>query len=291
MPPIRGTRLFLRPCSAAVLALAIGTPAGAGGLSPPVYDLLPLSYSTQSLSLPGERRENRLSGERALMLRPGVQWLTTTSLSRALIDQPYPVRTQSLSLSTGPQIMLGETEMSLRLNAGREASSLGTISVWNGGAPRMTVALGPNDRVRLEAAINTRNEANAVRRKRTASVSWRHRFSDRWSLTAGLRQARESDALEDNSVAETYASVDAWLRNGWLWSVASSLKDSSYGGAGAISGELLRRDRSASLSLSTRYQLYGGWWISGELRSTQVWVEADPPTRNQYGGVRLSKNF
>lgn len=274
-----------------MLALALNAPAMADGLSPSVYDLLPATFSVQSLSLPGEKRENRLSGERALPLRPGLQWLTTTDLSRARIDQPYPVRVQSLSLSTGPQVKLGDTEMSLRLNAGRDASSLGTESVWNGGTPRMTVALGPNDRIRLEAALSTRNEASAVRRKRTASVNWRHRFSDRWSLTAGLKQVRENDALEDNSVAETYASVDAWLRNGWLWSVASSLKDSTYGSAGASAGELLRRDRSASVSLSTRYRLYDGWWISGELKSTQVWTEVDPPARNQYGGVRLSKNF
>lgn len=272
-----------------MLALAVCAPVMADGLSPSVYDLLPSSFSVQSFALPGEKRENRLSGERALPLRPGLQWLTATSLSRARIDQPYPVRVQSLSLSTGPQIKLGDTEMSLRLNAGRDASSLGAESVWNGGTPRMTVALGPNDRVRLEAAVSTRSEANTVSRKRTASVSWRHRFNDRWSLTAGLKQARESGALEDNSIAETYASVDAWLRNGWRWSLASSLKDSVYGSAGAA--ELLRRDRSASLSLSTRYRLVDGWWISGELKSTQVWTEADPPARNQYGGVRLSKNF
>ena len=74
--------------------------------------------------------------------------------------------------------------------AGREALSLGSESTWTGGAPRMTVALGPNDKVRLEAKLSSRNDPQSYSRKRSTSVSWLHSINDRWSVSAGLRPSR-----------------------------------------------------------------------------------------------------
>ena len=278
------------PSAAATLALAIGI-AHADIPSPTTYSLLPVNFTGSSRTLPGESRENRLSSERSLILSPSLQWLTSTDLSRTRLEQPFPVRAQSLSLSTGPRIKLGDTELALPFNTGREASSLGTESSWSSGAPRMTVTLGPNDRIKLEARIISRNEQLSASRRRTASISWRHKFNDRWALTTGLRQERSSELLDtaSSSSAETFASVDTVLKGGWRWSLASSLSDSSYGtGTGS---DAWRRDRSASLSLSTRYPLYGGWWVSGELRARQTWGDVATPLANQSGGLKLFRNF
>jgi hypothetical protein len=278
------------PSATATLVLAIGI-AHAEISSPTTYSLLPVNVSGISRTLPGESHENRLSSERSLMLSPRFQWLTSTDLSRTRLDQPFPVRAQSLTLSTGPRIKIGDTELALPFNTGREASSLGSESSWSGGAPRMTVVLGPYDRIRLEAKISSRNQPLSNSRRRSTAISWRHKFNDRWSLTTGLRQERSSDMLESsiNSTAETFASVDALLQGGWRGSLASSLSDSSYG-TGTVN-DAGRRDRSASLSLSTRYPLYGGWWVSGELRARQTWGEAETPLANQSGGLKLFRNF
>ncbi len=272
------------PALAAGSALADDIPASA-------YALLPVNFAGSSRTLPGERREERLSSERALVLSPSLQWLTSTDLSRSRLEQPYPVRAQSLILSTGPRIRLGNTELALPFDTGREASSLSREASWSGSAPRMTVALGPSDKVKLEARVSSRNDPQSSRRQRSASLSWRHSFNDHWSLTAGLRQERESDTLETamTRTDETYASVEASLHGGWRWSLASSLANSNYGmGVGAGTA---RRNRSASLSLSTRYPLYDGWWISGELRTRQSWGEAETPQAYQSGGLKLFRNF
>lgn len=276
--------------AAALLALATGA-AGADDIQPSMYSLLPTNFSGSSHTLPGESREARLSGERSLILSPRFQWLTATDLSRTRLEQPFPVRAQSLTLSTGPRIKLGNAELALPFNTGRDASSLGAESTWSGGAPRMTVALGPNDRIKLEARLTSRSGQLSNRRNRTATVSWRHKFNERWALTTGVRQARETDAVDMaiTSTAETFASVEAALQGGWRWSLASSLSDSIYGSG--LTNEAARRDRSASLSLSTRYPLHGGWWISGELRAKQTWSEAEAPLASQSGGLKLFRNF
>lgn len=283
-------RLHLIPIAAAALALSAGV-AHADEMSPSMYSLLPVNFSGSSRTLPGESRENRLSGERSLVVSQRLQWLTTTDLSRTRLEQPFPVRAQSLTLSTGPRIKLGNAEFALPFNTGRDASSVGTETTWSGGAPKMTVAIGPNDRIKLEARLTSRNGQASSSRNRTAALSWRHKFNERWALTTGVRQERETDALDmaTSSTAETFASVEAALQGGWRWSLASSLSDSSYGSG--PTNEAARRDRSASLSLSTRYPLYGGWWISGELKAKQTWSEAEAPLANQSGGLKLFRNF
>lgn len=155
----------------------------------------------------------------------------------------------------------------------------------------MTVALGPNDRIKLEARISHRNDTQSTSRRQTTAVSWRHKFNDRWSLTTGMRQVQTSDAMDaiTSSTAETFASVEASLRGDWRWSLGSSLSGNSYGAVSGTDGG--RRDRSAAFTLSTRYPLYGGWWISGELRTKQTWGDSEPPLANQSGGLRLFRNY
>jgi hypothetical protein len=288
MPYAARTRLLLTVTTLLIL-VAQSVPADDNLSS--IYSLLPTNFSGSSRVLPGERRESWLSSERLLSLNSGFQWLTSTDLSRTRFDQPFPVRAQSLNLSTGPKIRLGNAELSLPFNAGRETSSLGSDATWTGSSPRMTLALGTNDKVRLEAKLSNRNDQLSTTRKRSASVSWLHNINDRWSVKAGLRQEREFDSTDNplSTVAETYANIDARLAGGWRWSLASSLSGTSYGIP--TSGDTTHRDRSASLALSTRYPLYGGWWISGELKARQTWGEAEPLWTDQSGALKLFRNF
>lgn len=274
---------------AAIALLPLGCAAAdtANLIPPSTYWLLPLQFEGSSLLLPGERRVNRLTGERSLRLWPGVEWQTSTVLSRSRYEQLYPVRAQGVGLSTGPQIRLGESELSLPLSAGRDTYSVGSTSIWSGGAPKMTVELGPSDRVRLEANFGRRQEAGTSRRKRSATLSWRHRFTSIWSMTAGLRQSHQSGGDEAGLTSETFASIDARFGNHWRWSLASSLSDFRYPGTGG-----LQPTRSMSLSLSTRYKLSDGWWISGELKSIQTDYEDEQrPTMNHSAGLKLYHDF
>ncbi len=248
--------------------------------------LLPPNVYGSSLLLPGERWEGQLTGERNIALRPGMEWQTRTDLHRTRFEQMYPARAQGFSLSTGPQIRLGAAEFSLPWSAGRNSSSIGGASSWSSGSPRMTVALGPWDRVRLEAKLSRRREGSSTQRRRTTSLSWRHSFSNNWSLTTGLREVRETGDADTSISAETYASVDAWFGDDWRWSLGSSLLDNRSTRLPA-----LQRDRSASLSLSTRYRLPDGWWISGELQSTQTYRGDEQRPLSHSGGLKLFRDF
>ncbi len=199
-----------------------------------------------------------------------------------------PVRAQGFGLSTGPQLRLGIAELALPWNSGRDTSAANSTSTWSGGAPRMTVALGPNDRIRLEARISRRKDAGSTKRKRTTSLSWRHSFDDAWSMSAGLREIREADESDASITGETWASVDARLYSGWRWSLASSLSEArTSGGSG-----LQPAQRIASLSLSTRYRLSDGWWISGELKSTHSrYSDEARATTSRSGGLKIYRDF
>ena len=274
-----------------MIALAAGCPPSAradAGTPGPGW-LLPQRIYGSSQLLPGERWEGQLTGERSLLLQPGMEWQTSTDLHRIRFEQMYPVRAQGFSLSTGPRIRLGVAEFSLPVSAGRDSYSVGGGSSWNSGAPRMSVALGPSDRIRLEARVNRRRDGSRTQRRRTTSLSWRHSFSKDWSLTAGLREIRESGAIENSITAETYASIDASLSNGWRWSLASSLSDLLYAGTGAT--DAVRHDRSASIALSTRYRLSDGWWVSGELKSTQNYRSEEQRPAIHAAGLKLYRDF
>lgn len=273
---------------AAIILPPLCTAAEPPDLIPPsTVWLLPQQFQGSSLTLPGDRRENRLTGERSLALWPGVEWQTSTLLSRTHYEQIYPVRAQGIGLSTGPQLRFGSSELALPLSAGRDSSSIGNPSIWASGTPKMTVELGPDDRVRLEANFGRRREAGSNRRKRSATLSWRHRLTDNWSLTTGLRQSHESGGDTPGLTAETYASLDARFRSGWRWSLASSLSDFRYPG-----GSGLQAARSTSFSLSTRYKLPDGWWISGELKSIQTDYDSDQRSiANRSVGLKLYRDF
>lgn len=251
--------------------------------------LLPQRVYGSTQQLPGERWEGQLTGERSLTLQPGMEWQTSTDLRRTRFEQMFPVRAQAFSLSTGPLIKFGATELALPWSTGHDSYSVGAGSSWSGGAPRMTVMLGPNDRVRLEAKMSRRRESGATQRRRSTSLSWRHSFGNDWSLTAGLRQIRESSAAEMSITAETYASVDASINESWRWSLASSLSDLFYGEPTGL--QALQRDKSASVSLSTRYRLSDGWWISGELKSTQTYRRDEQLPMTHAGGLKLYRDF
>ncbi len=275
----------------AMLALVLPAIARADALSPSLDWLLPQRVYGSSQLLPGERWEGHLSGERNVALKPGIEWQTSTELSRVRYEQMMPVRAQGFGLSTGPQFRLGAAELSLPWSAGRDTHSVGGGSTWSGGAPRMTVALGPNDRIRLEARISRRKDAGSTKRKRTTSLSWRHSFGDAWSMSAGLREMRETDEADASITGETWASVDARLYDGWRWSLASSLSEARTGSASAASG-LQPAQRIASFSLSTRYRLSDGWWISGELKSAHTsYVNEQRQTISRSGGLKLYRDF
>ncbi len=270
-----------------LLALSLPAAAGADALSPSLDWLLPQRFYGSSQLLPGERWEGHLTGERSLALNPGVEWQTSTDLSRIRFEQMAPVRAQGFRLSTGPQLKLGAAELSLPWSAGYDTNSISGGSNWRGGAPRMSVALGPNDRIRLEAKISRRRDAGATQRKRTTSLSWRHSFGDAWSMSAGLRETREAGEVDASITGETWASLDARF-SGWRWSLASSLSEARSNGATG----LVPTQRIASLSLSTRYKLSDGWWISGELKSTHINYSDEQRTLLSHsGGMKLQRDF
>ncbi len=274
---------------AALAALALAATARADIISPSLNWLLPQRFHGSSQLLPGERWESHLTGERSMPLVAGLDWQTRTDLSRIRYDQLVPMRAQGFGLSSGPQLRLGIAELALPWNTGRDTNGANSTSTWSGGAPRMTVALGPNDRIRLEARISRRKEAGATKRKRTTSVSWRHSFGDAWSLSAGMREVREADEDDASITGETWASVDARLHGGWRWSLASTLSEAR--GTGAT--RLQPPQRIASLSLSTRYRLSDGWWISGELKSTHTthYSEDAREMTSRSGGLKLYRDF
>lgn len=290
-------RIFTKHLRRALVRAAITLFPAAGSaaaladtVSLPVNWLLPQHVHGSSQLLPGQRWEGHLTGERRLPLYRGLDWQTSTDLSRTRFEQLYPVRAQGYRLSTGPQIQLGAAELVLPWSTGRETHSIDGESTWSGGAPRMTVALGPNDRVRLEAKLSRHKQGSSTQHRRATSLSWRHSFSNDWSMSAGLLATRETGDADASISAQTWASVDARFANGWRWSLASRLSDSRHAGAARL--QQAQRDRAASLSLSTRYRLSDGWWFSGELKSTQTSRSTEPRQMMSHsGGLKLFRDF
>ncbi len=275
---------------AAIATLSVAAMAAQADVNAPVAGwLLPQRIYGSTQQLPGERWDGQLTGERSLALQPGMEWQTSTDLRRTRFEQMFPARAQGFSLSTGPLIRLGAAEFSLPWSTGRDTYGASAASSWNSGAPRMTVMLGPNDRVRLEAKVSRRRDGSSTQRRRSTSLSWRHRFSNDWSLTTGLREVRESSAAATSVTAETFASLDASISDSWRWSLGSRLSDLLYSDTSAL--QAMQRDRSASVSLSTRYQLPDGWWISGELTSTQTYRRDMQLPVTHAGGLKLYRDF
>lgn len=284
-------RRCLNACRPALAgyALAIGLLSPAGVAHAADLSLLPptLSYA----GVPGEYRESRMSTRSTLTLQPGLSWSTTTGLTGTRYGQGVPMRSDAFDLSTGPRVKLGRAELELPLTAGREMNNLYGYTSWSGGASNLSVALGPNDRIRLEAKLSSRNDALSSRTRRSANLSWRHAFTERWAVRAGLRQLRESEngGEEDRSQMESYASLNATLPGGWGWSLQGTLGDSArWSGTTAAP----RNERSAELSITGRRQLSDRWWLSGTLSSSQVQRSGVAlPVTSQSGGIRLQREF
>ncbi len=130
-----------------------------------------------------------------------------------------------------------------------------------------------------------------MQRRHTTTLSWRHSFGDAWSLTAGLRQVRESGSADDTLVStETYTRIEARFDSGWRWSLASSLSNARHSGSTGMQPSA--RDRSLAVAVSTRYRLSDGWWISGELASSQTrHSDEQRVLTNHSGGLKLYRDF
>lgn len=251
--------------------------------------LLPptLSYA----GVPGEYRESRMSSRSTLTLQPGLSWSTTTGLTGTRYSQGIPMRADAYDLSIGPRMKLGLAELELPLTAGREQNNLYGYTSWSDGASNLSLALGPNDRIRLEAKVSSRSDSASTRRRRSTNLSWRHAFTERWAVRAGLRQLRESENGSDEDLLQTesYASLNATLPGGWGWSLQGTLGESAnWHGASAIP----KNERSTAISITGRRQLADRWWLSGTLSSSQVLrTGVGLPVTSQSGGVKLQRDF
>lgn len=251
--------------------------------------LLPptLSYS----GVPGEYRESRMFSHNTLTLQPGLSWSTTTGLTGTRYSQGVPMRSDAYDLSIGPRMKIGLAELELPLTAGRELNNLYGYTSWSGGASHLSLALGPNDRIRLEAKVSSRRDAASTRKRRSTNISWRHAFTERWAVRAGLRQLHESEngGEQDLLQTESYASLSASLPGGWGWSLQGTLGESAnWRGPSAAPGN----ERSAAISITGRRQLADRWWLTGTLSSSQVLrTGIGLPVTSQSGGVKLQRDF
>lgn len=273
----------------ALAMLAAAWPARAIDTRSSLYLLLPTSVSETSLTRPGELHEQRLRSERLLPLTRGLQWHTTTDLLRKRYDQFFPDQSQSLNLSTGPHVRLGQMEFAMPINTLREMNNVGAADSWRSASPRLSLALGPNDHIRLEARVS-RSDALTGRSKRSTTIAWRHRISDRWSLNTGLSQSVAAGDDYRDSTAEAFAGLDLTRADRWGWSLTSRISGSTNGIKGIGDGQA--RTQAASLALSTRYPLHGGWWLGGELKASQSRRnDGLQPVSSQSAGIRLYRNF
>jgi len=283
----RKTALFI----AGLLAAGLVTCSHAADLAASPYSLLFGPFLGSSLFIPGEIRESRLYSERKIQLQPGLNWLTSTDLSGARHGQLIPLRSQQFEWSTGPQIKLGKAEMNFPLMTGGERNALNMPSSWNGTNPSLLLNLGSRDRVRVAGSVKIYNNSTSSNTKKTASFSWRHALTERWAIKTGIKQSWEtgSNNYLDNSV-ETYASVQASLPHGWRWNLSGSWSESKYGLSNLLNTP--QQNHVAELSLSTRYELYDGWRISGTLSASQTSrSDADRAMMEQSSKIKLYKEF
>lgn len=265
----------------ALLAAAFG--AGAADLS---LQAPTLSYS----GVPGEYRESRMNSRSTLTLQPGLSWSTTTGLTGTRYGTGVPMRSEAFDLSTGPRVKLGRAELELPLTSGREMNNLYGYTSWSGGASNLSVALGPKDHIRLEAKLNSRSDALSSRTRRSANLSWRHAFTERWAIRAGLLQSHETENGGDETLrTESYASLNASLSSGWRWDLQGSLRTSEYRGTG---GFVDHADRRTLLTLTSSKIIIDRWRLSGSLSASQsTRTDLGSPVNSRSGGIRLQREF
>lgn len=255
----------------------------------------PVTTTVSTRFVPGEFRERQLASESNLQLRPGLVWHTTTGLSGARYDQATLFRNQSARLTTGPELTWGRIELAMPLQAGQEVLAASGEAQWASGMPRMTVQLGPNDSVKLEARASTRQENTANRTsksKKAVALSWRHAFSEKFALRTGLERSSETveQSLETSESAQAFAQLSASLPSHWRLVLGGSLYQAISHSGGM--GEDTSRDRSQTLSLSANRSLINGWKLSGSVsvRQAQNGDESNPFT-SRSGNLRLSRDF
>ncbi len=278
------SRRALRTRALCLLVLCIGHGlAMAADLS-----LLPptLSYA----GVPGEFRESRMSARSTLTLKPGISWATTTGLTGTRYGQGVPMLSDSLSVATGPRFKLGRAELELPLTAGRETSNLLGMTQWSSGASDLSIALGPRDRIRLEARISSRSDTLSIRTRRSTALSWRHAFTEQWAIRAGLRQSREHDIDGDQGLqTESFAGLNATLPGGWRWDLQGSLSANARRDA---DGLMSASGRSTSLTLTSSKFITERWRLSGTLSASQSLTPgAGPAIQSHIGGIRLQRDF
>lgn len=256
---------------------------------------VPVTTTASTLNLPGELREIRVASESSLRLQPGLVWQTSTGLTGARYEQATLLRAQSARLTTGPQLKWGIVELAMPLQAGTETVSAFGQSQWTSSAPRMTVALGASDSIKLEARASSRIEGTAIRTsksKKSLAVSWRHAFNDRFALRTGLEHSREivEQSLETSESARAFAQVSAQLPDNWRLVLGGSLVEMMS--RTAESGDEPRKDRSQAVSLSANRPLVNGWRLSGSLSvSHQLPGDASAPSTSRQGNLNLSRDF
>ncbi len=255
------------------------------------YSLLFGPFSGSSLFIPGEIRENRLYSERKIQLQPGLNWLTSTDLSGARHGQLIPLRSQQFEWSTGPQIKLGKAEMAFPLISGRESNDLNMLSSWNGSSPTLLYKLSAKDKIRITGSYKVHNNLTSSSTKKSASLSWRHALTDSWAIKTGMTQNWESGSNNYlGSSVETYASVQASLPHGWRWNISGSWSESKNGLSNLLNTP--QQNHVAELSLSTKYELYDGWRISGTLSASQTSrSDADRAMMEQSSKIKFYKEF
>lgn len=284
----------LCPCALALVLLMAAVPARA---APGVAGeaLLNLAVSSTTVIVPGEYRETRMTTERSLRLSPGFAWETSTGFTGTRYSSLLPASDQSVRVTTGPQLRLGNAQLSAPLQAGYEVAG-GSSADWITSTPRLTLALGPSDVVRLEARVHRRapaQSAGARKSKKSVGMNWRHQFDERYALLTGLERRRSIDefGVIDSDGAEVYAQISAQLPDRWRL----QLNGSVYGGGiptGTGETMALARDRATSIGLTATRELGSGWRLSGAFSLDQR--QSSPsaaPVVIQSGRLRLMREF
>lgn len=258
--------------------------------------LLSLPAVTASTrNLPGSFRETSVVTEQSLTLSPRLSWETSTGLTTTQYTQAMPLRSQSARFTMGPRLQLGRFELSVPLQSGHELGSGQSDVVWTSNAPRMSLTLGPHDKIWLEARLQNRTEqrqASLRKSKKSVGINWRHAFSDRYSLRTGLGRNQEiiDDGSQRSQGAEVYAQLNMQLPDRWQLSVLGSVQMIEYPLYGPVTQ--VARDQSSSLALSARRGLGGGWWLSGSYSIDQNAPSGlSIPVYTQSGRLRLTRDF
>jgi len=287
-------RSFTHRCVAAMAmvicphALAAPLTSGQALLSLP-------AVTASSRNLPGSFRETSVITEQSVFLSPRVSWETSTDLTTTQYTQAIPLRSQSARLTMGPRLQLGRFELSVPVQSGHELGSGQSDVVWTSNAPRMSFALGPSDKIWLEARLQNRTEHRQVssrKSRKSVGINWRHAFNDTYSLGTGLGRNQEimDDGPQRSQGAEVYAQLNMQLPDRWQLSVLGSLQRLAYPSQ-ALAFRVMR-DQSASLALSASHGLGGGWWLSGSYSIDQNASSGlSIPVYRQSGRLRLTRDF